>query len=44
VICIKSIVVVWVFNRYQIQVNPLWVIAPTILFAALCTLVYILRD
>ena len=43
-IIIKSIAVVWLFDRYLIQVNPLWVIAPTIIFAALCTVVYLLRD
>jgi hypothetical protein len=44
VILMKSVAVVWAFDRYHIQVNPLWVIAPTIVFAALCTLVYLIRD
>ncbi len=40
----KSFAVVWLFDRYRVPVNPLWVIAPTIVFAALCTVVYLLRD
>ncbi len=44
IILIKSVAVLWAFDRYHVQVNPLWVIAPTIVFAALCTLVYLLRD
>lgn len=43
-IIIKSIAVVWLFDRYHVKVNALWVIAPTVAFAALCTLVYLLRD
>jgi hypothetical protein len=44
VIVIKSAAVVWLFGRYHVPVSPLWVIAPTVAFAALCTLVYLLRD
>jgi hypothetical protein len=43
-IVIKSFAVVWLFRHYHIPVNPLWVIAPTFVFAALCTAVYLLRD
>jgi hypothetical protein len=43
-IVIKSFAVVWLFRHYHIPVNPLWVIAPTFVFAALCTVVYLLRD
>lgn len=43
-IILKSFAVVWLFDRYRVPVNPLWVIAPTIIFAALCTVVYLLRD
>jgi hypothetical protein len=43
-IVVKSLAVVWLFDHYHIQVNPLWVIAPTLAFAALCTAVYLLRD
>jgi hypothetical protein len=44
VIIAKSFAVLWLFNRYHVPVNPLWVIAPTVVFAALCTAVYLLRD
>ena len=44
VILVKSLVVVWLFSRYHVPVNALWVIAPTIVFATLCTTVYLLRD
>jgi hypothetical protein len=43
-IILKSFGVVWLFDHYHIPVNPLWVIAPTFVFAALCTAVYLLRD
>jgi hypothetical protein len=44
VIVVKSFAVVWLFNRYHVPVNPLWVIAPTFIFAALCTVIYLVRD
>jgi hypothetical protein len=44
VIVLKSLAVVWLFDRYHVPVNPLWVIAPTVVFAGLCTAVYLLRD
>ena len=44
VIVIKCLAVVWLFDHYRIPVNALWVIAPTIVFATLCTVVYLLRD
>jgi hypothetical protein len=44
IIGFKSIAVVWLFDRYHVPVSALWVIAPTVIFAALCTLVYLLRD
>lgn len=40
----KSFAVVWLFDHYHVPVNPLWVIAPTVIFATLCTAVYLLRD
>jgi hypothetical protein len=43
-ILVKCVAVVWVFDRYHVPVNALWVIAPTIVFATLCTAVYLLRD
>lgn len=40
----KSWLVIWAVEHYHIPVNPLWVIAPTVAFAAVCTAVYIWRD
>jgi hypothetical protein len=44
IIILKCVAVVWLFDHYHVPVSPLWVIAPTVVFAALCTLVYLLRD
>ena len=41
---IKSVVVVWAVRHYHIPFSPLWVILPTIAFAALCTAVYFWRN
>jgi len=38
---IKSIVVWWACAHYALPFHPLWVIAPTVAFAALCTGVYL---
>ena len=43
-IAVKSLAVVWLFERYHIQINALWIILPTVAFGCLCTLVYLLRD
>jgi hypothetical protein len=42
-IVFKSFGVLWLFDHYHVPINPLWVIGPTVTFASLCTLVYILR-
>jgi hypothetical protein len=42
-IAIKSVVVVWAVRRYHVPFSPLWVIVPTVVFAALCTGVYLRR-
>ena len=42
-IVIKSVFVVWATGRYHIPFSPLWVIVPTVIFAALCTAVYFRR-
>jgi hypothetical protein len=44
VIVVKTVAVFWAFARYHIPVNPLWVVVPTIVFATLCTAVYLLRN
>ncbi len=40
-IVIKSIVVWWACAHYSVPFHPLWIIAPTVAFAALCTGVYL---
>jgi hypothetical protein len=42
-IAIKSVVVVWAVRHYHVPFSPLWVIAPTVVFAALGTWVYWMR-
>jgi hypothetical protein len=44
IIAVKCVVVTWLVSHYAIPFNPLWVIAPTVIFAALCTGVYYWRD
>jgi hypothetical protein len=44
IILFKSLAVIWLFDRYHVPVNAMWVVAPTVIFAALCTAVYLLRD
>lgn len=44
VIAVKCAVVVWACRHYHIPFNPLWVIVPTIVFAALATAIYFWRD
>lgn len=39
-IAVKSGLIVWAVREYRVPVDPLWVIAPTVLFALVCTLVY----
>ncbi len=43
-IAVKSAFIAWAVPHYRIPFSPLWVILPTIAFAALCTAVYHLRD
>jgi hypothetical protein len=43
-IAMKSILAVWAVHRWHVPFNPLWVIAPTVMFAALCTAVYLWRE
>lgn len=39
-ILVKSWAILWAVEKYRVPVNPLWVIAPTVLFALVCTVVY----
>lgn len=44
-IAAKSAGTWWICHAYpEVPVNPWWIIAPTLLFASLCTLVYYFRD
>ena len=38
------LLVIWVIEKYHMKLNPLWVNAPTIAFALLCTAVYFFRQ
>ncbi len=40
----KSFLVVWLVGKYHLNFNAAWVIAPTVIFALLCTAVYFWRD
>lgn len=42
IILVKCFGVVWVVHRYGLPFNPMWVIGPTVAFAALATAVYFL--
>ena len=39
-ILVKSVAVVWAVSHYNLPFNPLWVIGPTVSFAALATGVF----
>lgn len=41
-IAAKCWLMTWLIDRYQVPVDPLWVVAPTVAFALLCTAVYYL--
>ncbi|MSU69480.1 MAG: hypothetical protein EXS39_01625 [Opitutaceae bacterium] len=44
-IVLKSVVVIWAVSYYAIPINPMWVIAPTVIFAFVTTAAYyLLRD
>ncbi|HEX2854608.1 MAG TPA: hypothetical protein VHO24_15360 [Opitutaceae bacterium] len=36
----KSGLIIWAVEKYRVPINPLWVVAPTVLFALVYTLVY----
>lgn len=42
-IAFKTVFVFWAVRRYRIPFSPLWVVVPTIIFAAFCTGVYVFR-
>jgi len=40
-IAIKSVLVWWACTHYALPFHPMWIIGPTVAFAALCTGVYL---
>lgn len=44
VIAAKCAGVWWVMRHFRVPIHPLWVVVPTVMFAAVCTAVYIWRD
>ncbi len=44
VIAVKCVLVWWLIRHYHVPFHPMWVVAPTLLFAAVCTAVYAWRD
>lgn len=43
-IVVKCWAVIWLIERYEMELNPMWVNAPTVAFALMCTAVYFWRD
>jgi hypothetical protein len=39
-IAVKCVVVTWLVAHYRMGFSPLWVTAPTVVFAVVCTAVY----
>jgi len=42
-IVIKCVVVWWACVKYAVPIHPMWVVAPTIMMAVLCTVIYYAR-
>jgi len=38
----KCWLITWLIEKYQVPIDPLWIVAPTVAFALLCTAVYYL--
>ena len=43
-ILVKCAFIWWAIITYNVPIHPLWLVAPTIAFAALATALYIWRD
>jgi len=43
-ILVKCVLIWWAIIAYNVPIHPLWLVAPTIVFAALATALYIWRD
>ena len=44
VIIAKCALIWWLMRHYHVPFHPLWVVVPTLMFAALITAVYLWRD
>jgi hypothetical protein len=44
VILVKCAFIWWLMRHYHVPIHPLWVVVPTLMFAALITAVYVWRD
>lgn len=44
VIVVKCVLIWWLIKHFRIPFSPWWVVAPTLIFAGLCTAVYYWRD
>jgi hypothetical protein len=42
-IALKTAFVLWAVPHYHIPFSPLWVIVPTLIFATVCTAIYVVR-
>jgi hypothetical protein len=42
-IAVKSVLVWWACEKYAVPINPLWVIVPTVMMAALTTAIFYSR-
>lgn len=42
-IAVKSAIVWWACTAYALPFHPLWIVLPTVVFATLCTAVYLAR-
>jgi hypothetical protein len=41
VILVKCVVVWWAMGRWHVPFHPLWIVAPTLLFAALASVLWL---
>lgn len=41
VILVKCVVVWWAMLHWQMPLHPLWIVAPTLVFAAVATLIWL---
>ena len=40
----KCVLSWWAMKHYQVPIHPLWLIIPTLMFAGLCTVLYLGRS